>query len=256
MRGIPTKLWITAENSAALQIVASPLSTPTINTVGLANPGKGVDVDEVANLAVVYTSGAQYHTLDVSTNTLSAPIVFNLATGAGVDGAALDSRHSRILFALSDETFISPLGSNSIDITMTAQSLGATIDRTTGRAWAGGISSLLSFDLSTEAVLPTIPVSQAIHWMRFNPLAHLIVGVPNGMDLPGETSGYGVGLVDPEGGVLLGYLGTGKRGCAYRVGSSVMLEGVAIDQSRNRAFVTCSCDKSLQAYNLNILFVQ
>jgi hypothetical protein len=56
----------------------------------------------------------------------------------------------------------------------------------------------------------------------------------------------------------VGFLGTGgTRGCGVSIGAAkLMHEGIAIDPTHNRAFVTTSCDAMLEAYNLNVLVVQ
>ena len=141
MRGSSNKLYLTIDKTAKLGIITKPLGGTVFTQLPLGNPGKLVDLDEAANIGVVVTNSADYYEFDIQSDLLGPQINFTPIGVAGLDGAAVDSRRSRILLTASAQTFIAPLGTAKLDFTTLTGAIGAAVDHSTGRAFAGALTS-------------------------------------------------------------------------------------------------------------------
>jgi hypothetical protein len=226
--------------------VFNALPATTMSTVS-GGPGStvtAVDVDDAYGRAVLgYSVDTRFgqltlSSLTVTTTTVHAPTFPPIrAWGVAIDGA-------------NDLFFAYDQGSGVVEGTRFLQmsgfgAYGCATDRVRHRAVLPELGSVTEVDLVNGSTGTPLTISSG-GFIGINPAVwgNLVAMIVAGGAADGLT------LVDMAGMVVGGdidaprarYCGAGDR--------------VAVDPSRNRAFVTNSCSQKLEGYNLNVIFVK
>lgn len=225
--------------------------SPVVDNVsGLSIEARALGVSDGANTALVMERQRYYQMVDVQTLTAQPRQTINnypccYAMGVAWDGSSSPLGARFILASnngagLVTGTFFSQLANSG--------KFGVYLDPATQQYYlpdqAGGGLRYGTLNGSATGTLPLPEVGPVG--------GHSGNGVPMIL-VPGL--GLGLQVVDGQLQQFLGTLGPAKnRGCSSPVDG--LLDTIAVDRRRSRAYVTNSCTNALEGYNLSVIFVK
>jgi len=224
---------------------ALPAVTSNMASASAIAPVTAIDVDEVRSQALL---GGASGSRDLMTLILPTTIVNTLHVPAGsfpccqALGVATDANSDPFVSFDQGQGFVQGIhfmqtGGNG--------SHGCATDRVRHRAVVPGTTRIVEYDLTNDSQLNSLMVNTT-GFIGINPAVwgNLVAMIVTG------AAPSGVTLVDMSGLVVGGDIDVPRaRNCSQG-------DRVAVDPSRNRAFVTNSCSQKLEGYNLNVVFVK
>ncbi|MGC4116904.1 MAG: hypothetical protein QM765_20545 [Myxococcales bacterium] len=249
------KLLVTTRNSSELRIYDN-LPNPTYATVFVSGPAALLDVDDTTSLALVANSNPdEFDVLDLTNPSYSS--VFSMpVTGApccelyavGLDGAFHDSP----FLSYNSGAGIPRAPFMFDEVNSSPARYPFAMNRPQHEVVALRNTMAEGYLLPSGNVQGSMPVpttgTLAMNVTSFG--ARVLL-------LPPRNGSGALHVMDWGKKSTLGDVGTPRsRYCSSAGKDQGAPDAVAIDPTRNRAFVTNSCMKTLEGYNLNILFVR
>ena len=243
-------------NSGGVYNLAAPTTTPLKLT--LPGNGSSMAIDLAGGQAAIpYKSNYLY--VDLATFSVGAarpgPQGVNLSGSAFFLGAA---GHHLLMTGTAPLTMVDyPVASTTAAWTQptglpTANSPGIAVDSARGRVYWLGTNGIQQRDVSSGALLATLSTGRLSSWMVVNEGAGVAAAALDG-DLAGSLAVLDLLQSPPE---IAGVIGKRHNvGCGGGWNNSAG-GGLAIDPLRNRVFLTSSCDGTVEAESLNVLFVK